>query len=122
MSKTLHFALVAVAFAALAGCSVTLDAGSNPSLEADVEDETSCVDAASCEASCAQLSSDPLNCGQCGHACDPGEVCLDGGCQTGTLATGCAACPCPQCGAGTVCCASDGAGAVPVCVEGDSCN
>ena len=122
MSKALHLALVAVAFATLAGCNVTLDAGSNPSLEADVDEGAACVDASSCEASCVQLSSDPRNCGECGHSCDTGEVCVNGNCQKGVPATGCAACPCPQCGAGTVCCGIDDPAAAPVCVEGDSCN
>jgi len=43
-----------------------------------------------CSSTCLDLSSDPANCGSCGHACGTGELCLGGFCTTAapcTLAT-----------------------------------
>jgi hypothetical protein len=34
-----------------------------------------------CSNTCTDLSSDSANCGGCGIVCDPGDVCIAGGCQ-----------------------------------------
>jgi hypothetical protein len=113
-------AVVAAALAFASACDVTLDAGSNPSFDGGAGDGA-CAEAAICEGGCVRLLSDPLNCGECDHACDPGASCVHGNCKPATPATGCTTCPCAQCAAGTVCCVIDEPGIAPVCVEGDSC-
>ena len=36
-----------------------------------------------CNGRCAQMATDPANCGACGHVCAPGQVCVDGVCGCG---------------------------------------
>jgi hypothetical protein len=35
-----------------------------------------------CDGKCVDLSSDPANCGACGHVCPAGDACVDGHCTT----------------------------------------
>jgi hypothetical protein len=30
---------------------------------------------------CVNFNTDPLNCGDCGSVCDPGQTCTDGNCR-----------------------------------------
>ena len=56
---------------------------------------------------CADLDDDPANCGKCGLACTPAEVCADGGCAPG--------CTMPQ---DTLCTPEGGAdGGAPYCAD-----
>lgn len=63
--------------------------GSNPQSDAaidataDTGSDATCPDGAMCAGGCADLSSDPRNCGSCGHACGGREVCLSGRCESG---------------------------------------
>src|SRR6478609_5536158 len=45
--------------------------------DADASEDASCQ---SCNGACADLMSDPSNCGSCGHACSSDVKCLDGQC------------------------------------------
>jgi hypothetical protein len=45
----------------------------------------------SADSTCADLSSDPANCGACGNACRPGTVCASGMCYGGTCRGACPA-------------------------------
>lgn len=121
MRRLAGVAVVAMAFAFASACDVTLDAGSNPSFLDGGAGDAGCAEAAVCESGCVRLMSDPLNCGECDHACDQGASCVNGHCKIATPATGCVTCPCSECGAGTTCCDIEEPGATPVCVEGDSC-
>ncbi len=80
-----------------------------------------CAGGASCGASetcctdgCQDTQNDPMNCGGCGVACPPGQVCTEGGCG---------AVPCdPPCGPGLTC--NDGVcgcGTGGPCTAGQSC-
>ena len=42
---------------------------------------------AACEGSCVNLLEDERDCGSCGNACEAGEVCVAGDCQSGTPAS-----------------------------------
>ncbi len=66
-----------------------------------------------CGDGCTELSSDPANCGSCGHACVATSVCTNGTCGPPTMCgpgNSGAACPLPEGGTGT-CCSSE-------CVDG----
>ena len=56
---------------------------------------------ACCSGSCMDTLSDPLNCGQCYNACQPGELCVYGSCEA--VASSCASSQ-----VGTLCQQSDG--------------
>jgi hypothetical protein len=56
------------------------------------EGETCCVNV------CADLMTDPTNCGQCGYRCGAGEFCIDGVCKT---------CGGSTCAENEICCAED---------------
>ena len=45
--------------------------------------------------SCADLTSDPLNCGSCGHRCGSGESCNSGRCVADSVT--CSSLDCPKC-------------------------
>ena len=68
-----------------------------------------------CGDSCTDRDIDPLNCGECGNACDGDETCLNGNCRRYTLA-GCDQCPCDACG-DAQCCESQFLNTA-VCVQG----
>jgi hypothetical protein len=55
-----------------------------------------------CSTGCTDTSSDPSNCAKCGHACGPGESCVESMCQGGPSCNGE-----PACTGGQTCC-SDG--------------
>jgi hypothetical protein len=128
---------IAIAFAA--ACTVTLDAGSNPSRDGGCDDGASCEaddadhdgangDAAACEGGlttcvdqCVDLQVDESNCGSCGDACGGDELCVAGECRHTQTPSGCSTCPCAACSAGTMCCDTVGASGAPLCVEGDRC-
>jgi hypothetical protein len=62
-----------------------------------------------CPSGCADLNSDPLNCGKCGHLCAPTATCVAGACHTPTTCNGGPACMPPDvcCGSGCVDTSSD---------------
>jgi hypothetical protein len=70
-----------------------------------------------CGDSCTNTNTDPLNCGDCGEACNADELCSDGNCEEYVPAE-CDSCPCDSCdGELGNCCEIDGYG--PVCIDGD---
>lgn len=86
-----------------------------------------------CANYCADLTTSPVHCGACGHACAAGENCVNGMCQPPPV---CAQ-PGQPCGAGGCCvgycgqdetceCVSDGSACAPVgtggCCSGQPCN
>jgi hypothetical protein len=54
-----------------------------------------------CAGVCSNTQGDPLNCGACGRACAPGEVCGSGHCAPPTV------CSVMLCDAGLICCAGE---------------
>ena len=62
--------------AAAAGCGQTEHA--TPS---DGGNEPACPFGIPCGTGCSDLSYDSQNCGQCGHACEPGLTCIEGACS-----------------------------------------
>ncbi len=89
-------------------CAQSVDYGTaclSPSC-ASVPDDQNCAAAGDvgglcCDGSCSDTYSDPQNCGQCDNVCQPGQLCLYGGCQA--VAESCAASA-----PGTACQQSDG--------------
>jgi hypothetical protein len=53
-------------------------------LAACTEEKTCATDQTVCGDACAVLTTDPSNCGACGHACGEGQVCTAGACLYGT--------------------------------------
>lgn len=76
-----------------------------------------CLGLALCGDECADLSTSTSHCGACGHACDPGQACVDGGC----LQVGCTD-ECPA--AGVLSCSAPPENGIVVCADfqdGDAC-
>lgn len=71
-----------------------------------------------CDGACVELRRDPLNCGECGNACDGRAVCVDGSCRDIAPARGCTSCPCDACDA--ACCTLPSLG-LTYCVDADGC-
>jgi hypothetical protein len=68
-----------------------VDAGTDTSLpvDADRDGGTSCPTGwSSCNGVCANLVSDPVNCGQCGRACSAGTTCVGAVCTAATSDAG----------------------------------
>jgi hypothetical protein len=66
-----------------------------------------------------ELQSDPRNCGGCAKVCQTNQVCVAGACVAYTTPV-CTACPCAECGMGTICCPYP-MELFPVCVTGAKC-
>ncbi len=72
--------------AALAGCIAAVGSGGCGKSGSVVGGD--CADGyTQCENQCVDLSTDPANCGTCGHACAPGVACAGGMCA-GSVVTG----------------------------------
>lgn len=72
-------------FVACFGCRMTANRLYNQWLK-DCENGDGCLSVAGevcCGGVCANVGSDPNNCGACGHACPPGNDCVHGQCQCG---------------------------------------
>ncbi len=65
--------------AVIAGCAVAVGAGGCGKSGSIVGGQCA-AGYAQCESSCVDLSTDPLNCGACGHACAAGVACAGGVC------------------------------------------
>lgn len=65
--------------------TVTRDAGLSCVADVDCGSGQAC-----CSGTCRDLSSDPANCGSCGHICPTGEGCRGGVCQCGSSGRTCA--------------------------------
>jgi hypothetical protein len=65
-----------------------------------------------CDGHCANLANDPVNCGQCGHACDGGQYCTGGECIAKPCEATCAdagsCCGTECCATGQLCCDPQG--------------
>jgi hypothetical protein len=75
-----------------------------------------------CDNMCTDLDSDPLNCGDCGQACNNDELCIDGDCEEflGQWQNDCNMCPCDGCvGDFQQCCEVDQWGVL--CIDADQC-
>jgi hypothetical protein len=94
--------LASIFVAALAGCGNGVAGGNgngngNGNGDGGTIATASCADpATACGASCVDLQNDPMNCGDCGHACDAAHVehalCLAGTCSYDDCAGGFADC------------------------------
>ena len=75
-----------------------------------------------CGDACVDFNTDPLNCGDCGEACDNDQVCVEGGCEDFEAATECDACPCDACtGDFAQCCTPAFAGGAVLCIDAGDC-
>jgi hypothetical protein len=70
-----------------------------------------------CDGACTDVDVDPLNCGDCGDACDADQLCSNGDCRD-FFAAPCDMCPCDDCP--EQCCFSGFLDAA-VCLEGGGC-
>ncbi|MFL5420377.1 MAG: hypothetical protein ACJ79Y_06370, partial [Myxococcales bacterium] len=92
----LDFAAVAAALIAfLAGCGSGTPTPGSPTSTPIVGGVVCGTGSTACGEACVQLRTDNANCGSCGHACGPGEVCSNGTCATTCID------PLTACGAGT---------------------
>jgi hypothetical protein len=71
---------------------------------------------------CTDLGTSEGNCGDCGNACYPSDLCVEGACTAWWAATGCDSCgvECEAC-AGEACCTWPGDASYAICVRGDAC-
>jgi hypothetical protein len=61
---------------------------------------------ATCDTACVDLANDPRHCGGCAVACDPGQLCDRGACQTPTCLVQGPICPTDHLCCGDACCPS----------------
>jgi hypothetical protein len=70
----------------------TIESGDADGMSEDAAADVSCPPGRTpCGGSCVDQTTDPANCGACGHACAPTEVCNEGGC-TSTCSSGLTPC------------------------------
>jgi Stigma-specific protein, Stig1 len=98
-------------------CGIVADSGGG-SCWADVQVQHGLT---CCNGVAVLLTNDPLNCGACGHRCNPGEMCL----ESSAAPPACVPAECTtQCGPCQTCCLVPGPGAgnpPPYCVDGPTC-
>lgn len=75
-----------------------------------------------CDGICTDTDSDPLNCGDCGDVCAVDRVCIDGECRRFEVPIACDSCPCDGCSEDFDRCCTYPGGAIPICVNAESCS
>jgi hypothetical protein len=115
--------VVAVALLLFTGCGgrlmSDLDSGvSDGGVDSAVDSGGCGAGLAACGSTCVDPSKDPKNCGTCGHACAPSQVCMNGACSIDCVS------PQTKCGQSCVSTATDPAncgGCNKACANGLSC-